>query len=68
MARRIPEEKLTVWNLLRKKDDARVIAAEAGVAPITVYKALQAGQGSVALEEKITAFYDRRKSQLKEMI
>jgi hypothetical protein len=65
----VPNEKYTKWKLLAQRGDAKAITESAGgkYKQISVYKALQHGQASMALQDIIDAYYDQKAKKIKEL-
>jgi hypothetical protein len=65
----VPNEKFTRWKLLQQKGDARAIAemSDGKYKQITIYKALQHGHASMAVQDVIDAYFNEKARKLKEM-
>jgi hypothetical protein len=65
----VSNEKFTRWKLLQQKGDARKITELAGgkYKQITIYKALQHGHASMAVQDVIDQYFNEKARQLKEM-
>jgi hypothetical protein len=63
----VPNEKYTKWKLLAQKGDAKAIAETCNYKQITIYKALQHGHASMAVQDAIDAYYNEKAKRLKEI-